>query len=137
MSTERRDAHAGDFGAPGDGAPQIADFEMERFFVRQRREIMARIDAHEARRRARRWLAAASAAAAGIAVAVLGVAGLSGPDAPVVGTAWLDLPVFAEPANDVADPLDAFGAWPADESAAGSTEESESLGILEWDEPLS
>ena len=110
---------------------------MERFFARQRREIMARIEAHEARRRVRGWLAAASAAAAGIAVAVLGVAGLSGPDAPEVGTAWLDVPVFAEPSNDVADPLDAFGAWPAEESASGSTEETESLGILEWDEPLS
>jgi len=137
MSTERRDAHVGDFGAPGDRAPEIADFELERFFARQRREIMARIEAHETRRRVRGWLAAASAAAAGIAVAVLGVAGLSGPDTPEVGTAWLDVPVFAEPANDVADPLDAFGAWPAEESASGSTEETESLGILEWDEPLS
>lgn len=125
MSTERR------------GAPEIADLQLERFFARQRREIMARIDAHEAKRRTRRWLAAASAAAAGIAVAVLGVAGLSGPEAQAVSTAWLDLPVFAEPVNDVADPLDAFGAWPEEQAAENPAEETESLGILEWDEPLS
>ena len=125
MSTERR------------SAPEIADLQLERFYVRQRREIMARIDAHEAKRRTRRWLAVASAAAAGIAVAVLGVAGLSGPDATAVSTAWLDLPVLAEPVNDVADPLEAFGAWPEEQPAENAVEETESLGILEWDEPLS
>jgi glutathione S-transferase len=125
MSSERR------------RAPEIADLQLERFFARQRREIMARIDAHEARRRTRGWLAAAAAAAAGIAVAVLGLAGLSGPDIPAVGTAWLELPVFAEPVNDVADPLEAFGAWPEEQTATSPAEETESLGILEWDEPLS
>jgi len=125
MSTERR------------RVPEIADLQLERFFARQRREIMARIDAHEARRRTRRWLATASAAAAGIAVAVLSVAGMSGPDVPAPSTAWLDEPMFAEPLNDVADPLEPFGAWPDDQTAESPTEETESLGILEWDEPLS
>ena len=125
MSTERR------------GAPEITDLQLERYFARQRRDIMERIDAYEAKRRTHRWMAAASAAAAGIAVAVLGVAGLSGPNAPAVSTAWLDLPVFAEPVNDVADPLEAFGAWPDEQSTESPAEDSESLGIMEWDEPLS
>lgn len=119
------------------GAPEIADLELERFFARQRREIMARIEAHEARRRERRWLAAASAAAALIAVAVLGVAGTAGPDTPAVGTAWLAEPLFAEPVHEVADPLEAFGAWPEGPAATAPAEETDSLGIMEWEETLS
>lgn len=116
---------------------ELADLEMERFFARQRREVLARIEAYEARRHRRRWVGAASAAAAAITVAVLGGAGFWGPGVPALSTAWVEQPLFAEPAAEVADPLAAFGAWTDEETAPDATEATESLGIMEWEEPLS
>ncbi len=115
------------------GQVNVVDLGMERFFERQHREIMARIEAHEARRRARRWAAAAAAAAAAIAFTVLGLAGSSGPASPAISTAWLDAPILF--ADEVpADPLAAYGAWPAGDEPDGGVPEDD---LPLHNEPLS
>lgn len=108
---------------------EAIDLAVTRFFMRQRREIMARIEEHEVRRRTRRWAASAAAAAAVIAVAVLGFAGSSGPTSPAISTAWMDAPILIEE-EVVADPLAAFGPWPVD-AAGDELAQDDGLPMLE------
>ncbi len=101
----------------------------EQFFERQRREITARIAAHEARRRARR--AALPLAAAFLAGAVLLGIALHGPGstpapAPAPGENWLfawELPV----AVTGGDPLASYAGELPD--AAQSAESSTSTDV--------
>lgn len=88
----------------------------DRFFARQRREILARVEARAAARRARRYGAVLAAAAAMLVCLMAGVA-VSDPP----GAAWressavLAFDIKVVPASGAADyPLEAFGAWTFD-----------------------
>ncbi len=116
---------------PGD------DELLERFFERQRSEILHRVAQRDEDRRFRRGVMALAASAALVAL-LLGGGLLSGPPAPAPATlAWVESASFAEPfAQD--DALDLFGAWdePAPSALSASFESPLPPLALELSEEL-
>ncbi len=87
------------------------DVIVERFFARQRAEILARVAAHETHRRERRAGWALAAAAAGVAL-LLGWGAVTGPQMSSLAIdSWAT--AIELPADDatIGDPLAAFGTW--------------------------
>jgi hypothetical protein len=98
----------------------------DRFFERQRRESLARIDRFESRRRARR-LAAPVAAVLLLAAVIVGGKLWRGGDQPAEQVDWLF--AWSAPAEEYGyeyeqdDPLAPFGPWETEEAAANGNGE--------------
>lgn len=91
------------------------DVLVERFFARQRTEILARIGANETLRRERRTGLALAAAAAGVAI-LLSWTSLRGPVAvPQAEYSWAEAIALPGETDTVGDPLAAFGDWGGDQ----------------------
>jgi hypothetical protein len=87
-------------------APEFAD----RFFDRQRREIMSRIEALETRRKTRAWRGLLVAASLALACLAAGIAldETPGPRHPAAREAWIGTELWPEGG---ADPLAAYAGW--------------------------
>lgn len=95
---------------------------IERFFERQRREVLHRVAQRQEDRRFRRGVLALAASAALVAL-LLGGGLMTGPEAPPATLAWVESASIGEPLpHDGA--LDVFGAWdePEPESLSASLE---------------
>ena len=115
---------------PGD------DELLERFFDRQRNEILHRVAQREEDRRFRRGVMALAASAALVAL-LLGGGLMTGPEAPPATLSWVESAAF-EASLESESALDLFGAWdePAPESLSASVESPLPPLSLELDDEL-
>ena len=115
---------------PGD------DELLERFFDRQRSEVLHRVAQREEDRRFRRGVMALAASAALVAL-LLGGGLMTGPEAPPATLAWVESAAFEAPLESESA-LDLFGAWdePAPASLSASVESPLPPLTLELDDEL-
>jgi hypothetical protein len=109
----------------------------DRFFERQRQEILARIEDVQRRRRLRAWRSLLAAAALVVACLAggLAVTGVGPRELPAVREAWPapEAELWAS-ASTGSDPLEAFGTWELGANEDEGEGSSDPLPPLELDQ---